>query len=85
MIQFVSTFRIPPSHISLLRSWYFSTFSPSFSFHYEGGGRAVVAQLASVRLSEREVNGLILGDFSVCFDFPWIGVAIALNIRKTEH
>ena len=46
---------------------------------------AVVAQLASARLSEREVPGSILGDFNVCFDFPLICVAIALNTRKTEH
>ena len=38
---------------------------------------AVVAELASARLSER--------DFNVCFDFPLIRVAIALNTRKTEH
>ena len=24
-------------------------------------------------------------DFNVCFDFPLIRVAIALNTRKTEH
>ena len=30
---------------------------------------AVVAQLASARLSEREVPGSILGDLNVCFDF----------------
>ena len=46
---------------------------------------AVVAQLASARLSEREVPGSILGDLNVCFDFPLIRVAIALNTRKTEH
>ena len=46
---------------------------------------AVVAQLASARLSEREVSGLIVSDFNVCFDFPLIRVAIALNTRKTEH
>ena len=46
---------------------------------------AVVAQLASVRLSEREVAGSIFSDFSVCFDFPLIRVAIALNTRKTEQ
>ena len=46
---------------------------------------AVVAQMASARLSEREVPGLILGDFNVCFDFPLIRVAIALNLLKTEH
>ena len=47
-----------------------------------------MAQLASARLSEREVS-----DFNVCFDFPLIRVAIALNTRKyialntrkTEH
>ena len=44
-----------------------------------------MAQIASARLSEGEVPGSILGDFSVCFDFPLIRVAIALNIRKTEH
>ena len=44
---------------------------------------AVVAQLASAQLSEREVPGSI--DFNVCFDFPLIRVAIALNTRKTEH
>ena len=46
---------------------------------------AVVAQLASARLSEREVPGSIVGDLNVCFDFPLIRVAIALNTRKTEH
>ena len=46
---------------------------------------AVVAQLASVRLSEREVSGSIFRDLNVCFDFPLIRVAIALNTRKTEH
>ena len=44
-----------------------------------------MAQMALARLSEREVPGSILGDFNVCFDFPLIRVAIALNIRKTEH
>ena len=47
-------------------------------------GGAVV-QLVSVRLSEQEVSGSILGDFNVCFDFPLIHVAVALNTRKTEH
>ena len=47
--------------------------------------RAVVAQLGSARLSEREVPGLIFSDFNVCLDFPLIRVAIALNTRKTEH
>ena len=46
---------------------------------------AVVAQLASARLSEREVPGSILNDLNVCFDFPLIRVAIALNPLKTEH
>jgi len=47
---------------------------------------AVVAQLASARLPEREVlNGSIFSDFNVCFDFPLIRVAIALNTCKTEH
>ena len=46
---------------------------------------AVVAQLASARLSEREVSASIFSDFNVCFNFPLIGVAIALNTRKTEH
>ena len=48
-----------------------------------------MAQLASARLSEREVSGSIFSsifsDFNVCFDFPLIRVAIALNTRKTEH
>ena len=43
---------------------------------------AVVAQLASARLSEREVSGSIFSDFNVWFDFPLIRVAIALNTRK---
>ena len=42
-----------------------------------------MAQLASARLSEREVPGSIFRDFNVCFDFPLIRVAIALNTRKT--
>ena len=46
---------------------------------------AVVAQFTSARLSEREVPGSIFSDFNVCFDFPLIRVAIALNTRKTEH
>ena len=46
---------------------------------------AGVAQLVSARLSEREVPGSILGDVNVCFDFPLILVAIALNTRKTDH
>ena len=44
-----------------------------------------MAQLVSVRLSEQEVPGSILGDFNVCFNFHLICVAIALNTRKTEH
>ena len=48
----------------------------------EGAG---VAQLLSARLSEQEVPGWIFGEFNVCFDFPLTRVAIALNIRKTEH
>ena len=46
---------------------------------------AVVAQLASARLSEREVSASIFSDFSVCFNFSLIRVAIALDTRKTEH
>ena len=46
---------------------------------------AVVAQMASARLSEREIPGSILVDLNVCFDFPLIRVAIASNIRETEH
>ena len=46
---------------------------------------AGVAQLASGRLSEQGVPSSILGDLNVCFDFPLIRVAIALNIRETEH
>ena len=44
-----------------------------------------MAQLVSARLSEQEVAGSILGDFNLCFDFPLIRLAIALNTRKTEH
>ena len=50
-----------------------------------GSDAAVVAQMASARLSKREVPGSILGDFNVCFDFPLIRVAIALNTLKTEQ
>ena len=46
---------------------------------------AGVVQLASARLSEQRGPCSILGDFNVCFDFPLIRVAIALNIRETEH
>ena len=46
---------------------------------------AGVAQLANARLSEQGVPSSILGDFNVCFHFPLIRVAIALNVRKTEH
>ena len=44
-----------------------------------------MAQMASARLSEREVPGSILGDFNFSFDFPLIRVATALNTLKTEH
>ena len=44
-----------------------------------------MAQLASARLSEQELSGSILSDLHVCFDFPLIHVAIALNTSKTEH
>ena len=43
-----------------------------------------MAQLASARLSEREVPGSIFSDFNDCFDFPVVRVAISLNTRKTE-
>ena len=46
---------------------------------------AGVAQLASARLSEQGVPNSILGDFNICFHFPLTRVAIALNIRETEH
>ena len=46
---------------------------------------AGVAQLASARLLEQGVPNSILGDFNVCFHFPLIRVAIALNICETEH
>ena len=41
-----------------------------------------MTQMASARLSEREVPCSILGDFNVSFDFPLIRVAIALNTIK---
>ena len=44
-----------------------------------------MAQLASARLSEREVSGSIFTDFNVCFYFPLLRVAIALNTCKTGH
>ena len=44
-----------------------------------------MAQLVSARLSERDVPGSIFGDFNVCFEFPLIRVAIALNTQKTEQ
>ena len=51
----------------------------------EKRGGAGMAQLVSVQLSELEVPGSILGDFHICFNFPLICVAIALNTHKTEH
>ena len=33
---------------------------------------AVVAHLASARLSEQEVSGSIFSDFNICFDLPLI-------------
>ena len=54
-------------------------------YYYEYVKGAVVAQLASAQLSEREVPGSIFSDFNVSFDFPLIRVGIALNTRKTEH
>ena len=44
-----------------------------------------MAQLVSARLSKQEIPDSILCDFNVCFDFPLIRVAIALNIRKKEN
>ena len=44
-----------------------------------------MAQLASARLSEREVSSSITSDLNVFFNFPLIRVAIALNTRKTEY
>ena len=41
--------------------------------------------MAIARVSEQGVPSSILGDFNVCFDFPLIRVAIALNIREMEH
>ena len=46
---------------------------------------AVVAQLASAWLSEREVSASIFSDFNVCFNFPLIRVAIALNTVKRSR
>ena len=54
-------------------------------YHYIIIIGAVVPQLASVWLSELEVPSSILGDLNVCFDFPLICVAIALNAHKMEH
>ena len=48
-----------------------------------GGWVAVVAQLASARLSEREVPGSIFSDFNVCFNFPLVRVAIPVK-RSTD-
>ena len=44
-----------------------------------------MTQLASARLSECYIPGSIHGDLNVCFDFPMIRVAIALNFRKTDY
>ena len=52
---------------------------------YSKSDDIVVAQLASARLSEGEVPGSISSDFNVCFDFPLIRVAIALNTCRMEH
>ena len=46
---------------------------------------AGVAPLVSARPSELEVPGSILGASNVCFDFPLICVALALNTRKTDN
>ena len=43
-----------------------------------------MAQLASARLSEREVSRSIFSDFNVCFDFALIRVAIPLNTDVTN-
>ena len=40
---------------------------------------------ADVELVQFRGPGSIFSDFNVCFDFPLIHVAIALNTRKTEH
>ena len=44
-----------------------------------------MAQLVDARLSVLEVPGSILSDLNVCFNFPLICLAVALNTRKTEH
>ena len=51
----------------------------------ENGGGARVAELVNARPSELEVPSSILGDSNFCFDFPLIGVVLALITRKTEH
>ena len=65
----------------LLKGLFYLRLLP-WDYYYRG---AVVAQMASAWLSEREVPGSILSDFNACFDFPLICVAIALNPLKTEH
>ena len=58
-----------------------TTAALSFYYHLRGD----VAQLVSARLSGQEFPGSTLGNFNVYFPFCLIRVAIALNIRKTEH
>ena len=64
---------------------YFLSSSLGSRSHCLGLIVAVVGQLTSAWLSEREVSGSIFSDVNVCFDFPLIRVAIALNTRKTKH
>ena len=44
-----------------------------------------VAQLVNVRPSEFEGKPVRSHSIDVCFDFPLIREAVALNTRRTEH
>ena len=55
--------------------------------HSDVYGGTVVAQLASARLSEREVPGSIFSDFNACFEFPLIRVRLRFAVGRvfTKH
>ena len=65
-------------HTMLRYSTCISTVSSPLAHFYRKNSR---------RRSSRHSDGwcAAFDDFNVCFYFPLIGVAIALNIRKTEH
>ena len=79
------SFRLSQQIFSSLALWIGGKLTIRISSSLLRGAPESVSAKYIVRLSEREVPGSIFSDFNVCFDFPLIRVAIALNTHKMEH